>query len=119
MRVFTAHLRPQRMPVLVTEGWSWAAFWLGPLWLFARRAWIPAILLLAAFAALFALAPSRFWGPLSFGLALLSGLMGRDMVRWSLALRGYTLAHVLTARNEESALARLYAARTDLLADIK
>ena len=119
MRVYTAHLRPQRLPVLVREGWSWWAFWFGPFWLLLRRAWIPAILMLAAFAALFALAPRPFWGPLSFGLALLNGLMGRDMVRWSLARRGYALAHVLIARDEEAALARLYAARADLLADVK
>ncbi len=115
MKIFTAHLRPQRLPVLVPEGWSWGAFWLGPLWLLARRAWIPAILVLAGFAWLFALAPSPFWGPVAFGLAALTGLTGWDMVRWSLGRRGYTLAHVLAARDEDTALARLYAARTDLL----
>ncbi len=115
MNVFTAHLHPERPPVLVPEGWSWGAFWFGPLWLFAERAWIPAILDLAAFAWLFALAPPRFWGPVAFGLALLAGTMGRDMVRWSLSRRGYELSHVLAARDSDTALGRLYAARGDLL----
>ena len=115
MRVYTAHLRPAREPVLVREGFTWAGFLFGPLWLLAKRAWIAAIFDLAAFVWLFALAPAALLGPLAFGLALIVGLTGRDMVRWSLARRGYALAHVVAARDEDSALARLYAARADLL----
>jgi hypothetical protein len=36
------------------------------------------------------------------------------MVRWSLARRGYILAHVVAARDEEGALGRLLTARDDL-----
>lgn len=115
MRIFTAHIHPKRAPVLLLEGWSWAGFWLGPLWLVAKRAWVPAILILAAFVGLFGLAPARFWGPGGLGLALLAGTMGRDMVRWSLARRGFELSHVLAARDVDTALARLYAVRGDLL----
>jgi hypothetical protein len=115
MRIYTAHLRPARNPVLVREGFSWAGFLFGPLWLLAKRAWIPAIFDLAAFVWLFALAPAGLLGPLAFGLALLVGLTGRDMVRWSLARRGYALSHVVAASDEDAALARLYAARADLV----
>ena len=115
MRVYTAHLRAEREPVLVREGWSWAGFVFGPFWLVAKRAWVPAIIDLALFVCLFALAPTPLWAPGALGLALLVGLLGRDLVRWSLERRGYELAHVLVARDEDAALARLFAARTDLL----
>lgn len=114
MRVYTAHLRPAREPVLVREGFTWAGFLFGPLWLLAKRAWIPAMFDLAAFIWLFALAPTALLGPLAFGLALIVGFTGRDMIRWSLGRRGYDLAHVVAARDEDSALARLYTARDDL-----
>jgi hypothetical protein len=40
------------------------------------------------------------------------------MVRWSLARRGFLLAHVLAARTEDEALARLLDRRPDLLGDL-
>ncbi len=115
MRIYTAHLRPAREPILVREGFTLAGFLFGPLWLLAHRAWIPAIFTLAAFVWIFALAPTALLGPLSFGLALIIGLTGRDMVRWSLGRNGYAFAHVVAAGDQDSALARLYAARADLI----
>ena len=50
------------------------------------------------------LAPPGLRPPLMLGVAVLTGLLGRDMVRWSLARRGYVLAHVLAARDEEQRL---------------
>ena len=114
MRVYTAHLRPARDPVLVREGWSWGGFLFGPLWLFTKRAWIAGIIDLAAFVALVALAPAPLQGPGAFGLALLVGLLGRDLVRWSLGRRGYALEHVVVAHDTDDALKRLFAARADL-----
>ena len=114
MRTYTAHLKPARAPVLLREGWTWLGFLFGPLWLLAQRAWIPAVLEIAAFMLLFTLAPVPFWRPALFGLGLLVGLSGRDLVRWSLQRRGYQLAHVVLARDADAALLRLFAARADL-----
>ncbi|GAC1344776.1 MAG: hypothetical protein NVSMB18_23090 [Acetobacteraceae bacterium] len=114
MRTYTAHLKPARMPVLVREGWSWGAALFGALWLVAHRAWIPAALHIAAVIVLPALVPAAFRLPLLLGIAALMGLLGRDMVRWSLERRGYVLAHVLAARDEDGALGRLLTARTDI-----
>ena len=114
MKTFTAHLKPGRPPILVRESWSWGAFLFGPLWLIAHRAWIPAVMDVAATIVLLAALPDSVQGPALFGLAVILGLLGRDMVRWSLNRRGYTLAHVLAARDEDGALGRLLTARTDL-----
>ena len=114
MRTYTAHLKSGRPPVLVREAWSWGAAIFGWLWLLTHRAWIPALIQLAASVLILVLTPAGLRPPLMLGLAVLTGLLGRDMVRWSLARRGYALAHVLAARDEDSALARLLAARTDL-----
>ena len=114
MRTYTAHLKPAGPPVLLAEGWSWGAALFGPLWLLARRAWIPAILHVAVLVLLGTVVPAPWRAPLFGGLAVLAGLLGRDAVRWSLERRGYILVHVLAGRDEETALARLLAARTDL-----
>ena len=115
MNTYTAHLKLGRPPVLVREGFSWGAFLFGPVWLLARRAWIAAILYAALGIAIAAAAPEALRVPVLFGLSVLAGLLGRDVVRWSLARRGYALAHVLAARDEDSAIARLLAARPELL----
>lgn len=115
MRTYTAHLKPKQHPVLMREGWSWAGFLFGPIWLLAQRAWIPALLEIAGIAILVALAPAQFWRPALFGLALLNGLLGRDAVRWALQRRGYVLAHVVIASDHDAALLRLFVARPDLM----
>lgn len=114
MKSWTVHLKPDREPVLLREGWSWGAFLFGPFWLLFQRAWVPAALWLALTVVLPALAPAPARPVVGFALSVLAGLLGRDLVRWSLPRRGYELAHVLAARDEEGALARLFAARPDL-----
>lgn len=113
MKTYTAHLKAGRPPILVRESWSWGAALFGPLWLLAHRAWIAALLQAAILVAVLALTPRSLHGALLLGLAVLAGLLGRDVVRWSLARRGYVLAHVLAARDEDGALGRLLTARTD------
>ena len=110
MRIYTAHLRPGQMPQLVREGFSLGAFLFGPLWLFAHRAWIPATLSLVVLVALLALS-ARFPGVLPSALlaayALLMGLTGRDLCRWSLGRRGFSENYVVAAPNAEAGFARL------------
>ena len=113
MKIFTAHLRPRAAPVLLPEAFSLAALLFGPIWLLLRRAWVPAVLVCCAWFAL-AAAPMPLRVPAGLALAWLTGLCGHDMVRWSLARRGYMLAHVLAARDADAAFARLLAARPDL-----
>lgn len=114
MNTYTAHLKRDRAPVLVREGWSWAAFLFGPLWLLAKRAWIVAMLETVALALLFGLVPAPYWRPALLGIALLNGLLGRDAVRWALDRRGFTLCHVVLAPDRDAALLRLLTARPDL-----
>ena len=114
MKSYTAHIKPDCPPVLLPDGWSWGAAVFGPLWLLIHRAWIPALLFAAVVALVQVLAPPPLALVIGFGLGVLSGLLGQDLVRWSLERRDYLLAHVLVARDEESALARLLQARTDL-----
>ena len=112
MRLFTVHVHAAEPPALVREGWSWGAFLFGPLWLLAHRAWIAAVLWAALCCVPF-LVPSG-WGVIAgFAIAWIAGLVGRDLVRWSLGRRGYVLAHVVAAPDRDAALARVLAARED------
>ncbi len=114
MRVWTAHLRPQAEPQLLREGFSWGAFVFGAIWLAVQRAWVAAALALAASVLIGVLSRGGARAVLQLGLACLLGLIGRDLVRWQLGLRGYRLTHVLSAHDADGALARLLAVRPDL-----
>ncbi len=114
MTFFSAHLKPDAEPVLVPEGFSLAALVFGPLWLAAHRAWVPAALAMAADVLIGALVhdPARI--VLGAGLAVLLGLTGQDLRRWTLEQRGYLLTNVFAVRDAEEALLRLLTVRPDL-----
>ena len=114
MRVYTAHTSETDGPVLVREGFSAWALVFGPFWLLAQRAWVAGVLALCADIAI-ALLPSPASTILSVALSFAIALFGRDLVRWSLSRRGYLLAHVVAARNDDEALARLLERRPDLI----
>ncbi|MCX7384537.1 MAG: hypothetical protein NT133_24670 [Alphaproteobacteria bacterium] len=113
MRTYTAHLKANATPVLVPEGFSIAAAQFGPFWLLAQRAWIAGVLALCAWAGIALLDPPGM-AIAAAVLAWAQGVFGRDLLRWSLTRRGYQMEHVLAARDEDGALARLLAARPDL-----
>ena len=114
MRFWTAHIRAGAAPVLVREGFSWGALLFGPLWLAVHRAWIAAVLALAASVLIVVLAKADIAAALLATLMVLLGLSGHDLRRWSLDYRGYLLAQVVGARDELEALARLLDRRPDL-----
>ncbi len=114
MRFWTAHIRSGRPPVLVPEGFSWGALVFGPIWLAVHRAWIAAVLTLAATVLIIALAKGGAATALLLALIVLLGLSGHDLRRWSLDHRGYLLAQVIAARDELEALANLLDRRPDL-----
>lgn len=114
MKAYTAHLRRGAVPVLIAEGFAWGALLFGGLWLLAHRAWIPGVLALAAAVLIGVLTTAPAEPVLEIGLAVLIGLTGRDLWRWSLSLRGYVIAHVVTASSADAALARLLTLRPDL-----
>jgi hypothetical protein len=106
VKTYTAHIRADRKLVLVKEAFAWGAFLFGPLWLLAQRAWIPALVSVVVFALPFAVRPP-LRGALIFALMLLLGVIGRDLVRWSLDRRGFALAHVVAGRSSDEAYLRL------------
>jgi len=114
VKFWTAHIRTGAAPVLVREGFSWGALCFGPVWLAIHRAWIAAVLTLAAIVLIVALADDSTEMVLLAGVILLLGLSGHDLRRWSLGNRGYRLAQVIAARDELEALERLLNRRPDL-----
>ena len=116
MKIWTVHTKPDAAPILIREGFSFGALIFGPLWLLAHRAWIPAVLSAVAFVLILAVTPLRVALPLCDGIALLLGFYGQYLRRWSLDRAGYTLVHVIAAKDEERALTRLLTRRPDLAA---
>jgi hypothetical protein len=107
MRVFTTHQRQGEAPVLVREGFSWAAFFFGFLTLAVHRAWIQAALNLAALLLVLALCRGVQSAAPLLGLAILQGLCARDLLRWSLSQRGFVEGPVIAAADSDQALGRL------------
>ncbi len=102
--------------MLICEGFSFGALFLGPLWLAAHRVWWAACATLL----LTLLIPVLVGPPAStvllLGMALFVGFSGWDLARWSASRRGYLETNVVSARNDDEATRRLFAARPDLVA---
>jgi hypothetical protein len=111
MKVFTTHEQQTEPPILVREGFSWAAFFFGFLYLAIHRAWIQAALNLAALVLVLVLCRQFAIGAPLLGLAILQGVFGRDLIRWSLAQRGFIEGPVVAAPNHDQALGRLIDSR--------
>ena len=115
MKLWTAHEKPRASPVLVREGFSVGALLFGPIWLAAHRSWLPAVaaLLLAIIINVLTRPPASTI--LTIGLAVLTGLTGHDLVRWSIARRGYLESNIVAGGNEDEARAKLFSARPELV----
>jgi hypothetical protein len=115
MRVYTVHIPPatrhQADPVLVKEGFSWPAFFFGPIWALAHRMWLVAVALVALdLIVSVALDATRISSVteavISLAIAVLVGAHGNDWRRRSLDRHGFRDAGVVAARNVDEALAR-------------
>lgn len=99
MAIFTVYLPPGDAPapekiVFLRDGFSFPAFFFGPLWLLWARAWIMAgawTLLLAAIGGLGAVLkiPSETMSLAGLAAAMVLGFEGERLVAWSLNRRGY------------------------------
>jgi len=114
MNFWTGHTRAGAAPVLVREGFSWGAFFFGPLWLAAHRAWVPAALVLATTILIVALASGLATFVLLLGLAVWLGVTGHDLRRRSLRMRSFALSQIIAARDETEAFGKLLDRRPDL-----
>jgi hypothetical protein len=126
MRSWTVHLPPgaarasvpatgrHPAPVLIPEGFSFWAFLFGPFWLMAHRAWLAGVAVLLGLVGV-NLLPDPYGVALALAAHLLLGFQGRDLWRWTLTRRGWSLAHVVQGRDAEGALARLLQAEPRLL----
>ncbi|GAB0115577.1 DUF2628 domain-containing protein [Acidisoma sp. C75] len=120
MRIYSAHTRPGRAPLLVPEGFSWGAFLFGPFWLMAHRAWIAALLALVVLIGFWIVAAAVSAGlgaALLIGYALMLGAQGRDLRRWSLSRRGFAEAGVVAAPDADAAFLRACAVTPGMLAE--
>ncbi len=118
MRVYTIHLRPRsaapdRDAVLVKEGFSWPAFFFGPLWALAHGMWLAAIAFFAIevvadlacqFAGLHPLGATA----VGLGVAIAIGMVGNDLHRRTLARRGWRAEGLVAAAGHDAALRRWF-----------
>jgi Protein of unknown function (DUF2628) len=114
VKTWTAHLHATKPPVLLKEGFAWGAYIFGPLWLLAQRAWVPAGLAIGGYVLVAVLTDDKVTVLLLLLANWCLGLWGNDLRRWALGMRGFTLAHVVAARDADSAFVRLLTARPDL-----
>jgi hypothetical protein len=114
VKLYAVHLKGGAEPILMSEGFAWGTFFLGPLWLAAHRAWIAAALSLAAYVLIIALAPTLLAAILCASLALLLGLNGHELQGWALEQRGFLVVHMVAGHSRDDAWMRLMAHRPDL-----
>lgn len=80
--------------VFVREGWSWGAFFFGPLWLLWHRHWIIGMIVLVLYGVLIGTIDSLPLHPFAGGVAhfllsLLFGLEGASLRRFALTTSGF------------------------------
>lgn len=118
MIVYTSHVKPGALPVLVREGFSWGAAIFGWIWLLLAGAWIPAVLVFIGALAALQLATMIGAPAVLLALFLAQGMFGHDLLRWSLALKGYRSAGPVAGATHDAALLRLLDERPDLRAGL-
>ncbi len=116
MRVYTSHLRQAQVPQLVPEGFSCWALIFGWLYFLAKGAWLPAALNFALWCVTWVFAKRLGSAAPLLALHLAQGVFARDIVRWNLLRIGFSEGPVVAAADHDSALARLFAERPDILA---
>jgi hypothetical protein len=120
MRVWTVHSRPGHETILVREGFATLAFLFPVPWFLVNRMWLVLVLYLALgamFGAATRALPEAVIAVAALAAQLMVGFHARDLRRWTLERRGWRMLGVVAAKGgEDEALARLYAARPDLLA---
>ena len=108
--------------VFLRDGFSWAAFVFGPLWLAWRRAWLVALLwaltlVVVAFGGEKLGLSHDFATLIGLALAVLLGFEGSRLVAWTLARKGYReCAVVLGDDLEEAETAYFNQLRRDTIA---
>jgi hypothetical protein len=128
MRLYSVHIRrplldPDRDICLVKEGFSWPAFLFSMLWALWCRLWLAAAGIFAAEIALSGLllllgADEVTQAAISVGFAVLLGVVGNDIKRWTLFRRGYLQVAVVTGEDRDAAERRFWDQRPSLAADL-
>jgi hypothetical protein len=123
MAVYTVHEPPRRRGdaqahaerfVFVRDGFSWAAFLFGPLWMLRHRLWLAlliyVIVIAALSAALRAIGAIDAVAAISFLVALLIGFEASSLRRYGLARRKWRNIGIIVGDDLESAERRFFAA---------
>src|SRR3954463_15139469 len=87
LKLFLVLVKPKAEPVLISDSFAWGSFFVGPIWLAARRAWIAAGLSLATYVLIAFLPPPLLAAILSLSVAVFLGLHGHDLQVWALEHR--------------------------------
>ncbi|MGH6797517.1 MAG: DUF2628 domain-containing protein [Roseiarcus sp.] len=113
MAVYSVHLPSKNAAdvseaAFVREGFSFGAFFLGPLWLLRRGLWLWAVLWLAGFIALTGLTGGGVLSSsarlaLIFLAQLLLGLEANRLIEGRLWRKGYNLIEIITAAARDQA----------------
>ena len=116
MRVYTIHFQNfspalGRDPVIVAEGFCWTAFFVAPIWAATHRMWFSAIGFSAAYILIFLFSDLAGLDEVTalflfIGAAAIIGFCANDLRRTSLISRGWHLAGLVAANDQDTALRR-------------
>lgn len=124
MPTFTVHEPPPRgrsaideadRVAFIDDGFSWGAALFNVFWMLRHRMWLVAVLYVAGSVVLFAALAmtnlaEQVGGPASLGLAVLLGMEGAALRRWTLARKGWREVALIVAPTRDEAERRFFAA---------
>ena len=99
--------------VLARDGFHWLAFFFPILWLLFNRLWLALLLFLILSIGMSAAAQALGFPQVGIGaagllLSLLAGLTASDIQGWTLCRRGWRLADIVVAPDQEAAERRFF-----------
>lgn len=110
MARYTVHVKGEGPDALaraqfVRDGFSWAAFAFGPFWLFAKGAWISALLLIALFIGigmvLGGMGIAAVFPLISLLVSYLVALESGTIRAWELGIKGHRFAGVISGDDRD------------------
>ena len=117
-RIYTIHECPGKEDPadrveLVREGFSWAAFFFGFIWLLYQRLWLPALAFFALIIGVEVVSGALNMSDigttmLQCGVQLMLGFAAYDLKRWRLERLGYQCTGIVTGETREGAGRRYY-----------
>ncbi len=121
MKIFKVYRHPTQGFVAIKEGFSWPAFFFGPVWMLVNKLWLLTSLWVGICVVCLFIQEVAFQPPVSgmqifaflvlstatFGLSVVPAFKGNEWREWNFSKKGYELQDIVEAETPNAAVSQL------------